>query len=103
MNKSEIIDHVEKSIENAEKLESYISTDVEISGQSGKMNCLLLNNLSTYSSINICKYLEFGSLTGSTITSASYKNKTDAIPIDLYVILMNPILNFMTPLHGYNT
>src|SRR3990170_4857741 len=72
---------IETCIDNANNLKSKIDQSIlDIEGQSSPKVRHLLNNLCSFKN---CKYLEIGSLLGSTFCSACYKNNlTRAVSID---------------------
>lgn len=80
-NKSEIIDHINKSIDNSSKNISKLSEEIlSLYGYSGIQTRHLYNNLcSIEENIN---YLEIGTYRGSTLISSCYKNKINSIAID---------------------
>jgi hypothetical protein len=75
-----LIEHVQKSIESADKSESKLSSDIlELPGMSGIKTRHLYNNLANLDSAN---YLEVGTFMGSTFISSIYRNPVKSIAID---------------------
>ena len=72
--------HIEKSLENAEKRESKLPMELlNMYGMTGKLTRHFYNNLLN---IDDARYLEIGTWTGSSLCSAIYGNKTNTICID---------------------
>lgn len=72
--------HIEESLDKANRHYSKLIADVlSIDGMSGVCNRHFLNNICNFEQVN---YLEIGTYKGSTVISASYKNKGKFTAID---------------------
>jgi hypothetical protein len=77
---SELINHIENCLENANNYKSKITTEIlSMEGMSGKKTRHFYNNIC---SMNDCRYLEIGTWMGSSICSAMCNNNMTCVAID---------------------
>ena len=79
-NLSELITHVQKSVELSQNNKSKLTNDIlNINGMSGKKTRHLYNNICNLSNAN---YLEVGTWAGSSFISSIYNNNINSLAID---------------------
>lgn len=87
-NKNQIIEHIDKSIEDANNNNSKLNSEIlKLDGFSGIKTRHLYNNLCNIDDIN---YLEIGTYLGSTLISSSFENNIYSIGIDNWSEFQGP-------------
>ena len=102
----ELINHVETSVEKANKNISKLTTDIlSLDGMSGNKTRHLYNNIC---SLNNANYLEIGTWKGSSFISSLYENNINPIVIDNWTEFNGPKdefisnVNRLCPDKGFN-
>jgi hypothetical protein len=96
---SELIEHVEKAFEKAEKGESKVTDEIlNMDGMTGKKTRHFYNNLLNKEDI---RYLEIGTWKGSSVCSAMYGNKAKIVCIDNWSEYGGPKNDFLKNFYEY--
>jgi hypothetical protein len=89
-----IIEHINKSLEKTNKLQSKITPEIlEMDGMSGKKTRHFYNNIC---SMNDARYLEIGVFKGSSICAAMCNNNMTCLAIDNWSEFGGPKSEFLT-------